>query len=155
MLFENYDTHQMREPWGYSDGLVHYALLCAQRQVFAEVVIISFTFSLLDGTFTKLETEEGNLTRVTDILNELEKQGLIIRDLANATAYRALIRLTDAGSAAATFVCGKITQAVEIAGKGLTDQERLTFYNVLHRIAANLQSIVNSGLPEQPPVHQA
>ena len=47
LLFENYDTHQMREPWGYSDGLVHYALLCAQRQVFAEVVIISFPFSLL------------------------------------------------------------------------------------------------------------
>ena len=92
---------------------------------------------------------------VSRALNELEKQGLVIRDLANATAYRALIKLTDAGSAAATFVCDKITQAVEIAGKGLTDQERLTFYHVLHRIAANLQSIVKSGLPEQTPAHQA
>ena len=92
---------------------------------------------------------------VSRALNELEKQGLIIRDLANATAYRALIKLTDTGSAAAKFVCDKITQAVEIAGKGLTDQERLTFYNVLHRIAANIQTIVKTGLPEQAPAHQA
>lgn len=85
---------------------------------------------------------------VSRALNELEKRGLVIRELANDTAYRALLKLTEKGSAAARFVCEKATQAVDLAGKGLSDQERQLFYTVLRRIAANLQSIAADGLPE-------
>lgn len=85
---------------------------------------------------------------VSRALNELEKQGMIIRELANDTAYRAMLKLTDAGSCAARFVCDKVTQAVDLAGKGLSDQERLVFYSVLHRITANLRTIARDGLPE-------
>ncbi len=85
---------------------------------------------------------------VSRALNELEKRGLVIRELANDTAYRALLKLTETGSAAAKFVCEKATQAVDLAGKGLTEQERTVFYSVLHRIAANLQTIAREGLPE-------
>ena len=50
LLFENYDTHQMREHWGYSDGLAQCALPCALRQAFAEVVRLSaFPFRCLEG----------------------------------------------------------------------------------------------------------
>lgn len=85
---------------------------------------------------------------VSRALSELEKRGLVIRELANDTAYRALLKLTDAGSAAARFVCEKATLAVEMAGKGLSEQERVVFYCVLRRIASNLQSIAKDGLPE-------
>lgn len=85
---------------------------------------------------------------VSRALSELEKRGLIIRELANDTAYRALLKLTETGSAAARFVCEKATQAVELAGKGLSDQERQIFYSVLSHIAANLHTIAQNGLPE-------
>ena len=85
---------------------------------------------------------------VSRALNELEKRGLVIRELANDTAYRALLKLTETGSSAARFVCEKITQAVEMAGLGLSDEERSVFYTVLHRIASNLHAIAKTGLPE-------
>ena len=85
---------------------------------------------------------------VSRALSELEKRGLVIRELANDTAYRALLKLTETGSAAARFVCEKATQAVEVAGKGLSDQDRLIFYAALRRIATNLQTIAKDGLPE-------
>ena len=85
---------------------------------------------------------------VSRALSELEKRGLVIRELANDTAYRALLKLTETGSAAARFVCEKVTQAVEIAGRGLSDEERQLFYRVLHRIGSNLQTIAKDGLPE-------
>lgn len=85
---------------------------------------------------------------VSRALSELEKRGLVIRELANDTAYRALLKLTETGAAAARFVCEKATQAVEMAGKGLSDQDRLVFYAALRRIAANLQTIAKDGLPE-------
>jgi len=85
---------------------------------------------------------------VSRALSELEKRGLVIRELANDTAYRALLKLTETGSAAARFVCEKATQAVDLAGKGLSEQDRQIFYSVLHRIATNLQAIAAEGLPE-------
>jgi len=85
---------------------------------------------------------------VSRALSELEKRGLVIRELANDTAYRALLKLTETGSAAARFVCEKATQAVDLAGKGLSEQDRQIFYSVLHRIATNLQTIAAEGLPE-------
>lgn len=85
---------------------------------------------------------------VSRALSELEKRGLVIRELANDTAYRALLKLTDTGRAAAQFVCGKVTQAVELAGRGLSDQERQVFYSVLHRIGSNIRTIARDGLPE-------
>jgi len=45
-------------------------------------------------------------------------------------------------------VCEKATQAVDLAGKGLSEQDRQIFYSVLHRIATNLQAIAAEGLPE-------
>ena len=90
---------------------------------------------------------------VSRALGELEKCGMVIRELANDTAYRALLRLTAKGEAAAQFVCRKATAAVEIAGKSLaSDQERQFFYGALHRISDTLHRISKEGLPETTPV---
>ena len=85
---------------------------------------------------------------VSRALAELERRALVTREMANDTAYRALVRLTEEGSAAARFVCEKVRQAVDLAGRGLTDQDRQLFYTNLRRIAHNLHTISKSGLPD-------
>lgn len=85
---------------------------------------------------------------VSRALAELERRALVTREMANDTAYRALIRLTEEGTAAARFVCDKVRQAVDLAGKGLSDQDRQLFYAVLRRIANNLQTISKTGLSD-------
>ena len=92
---------------------------------------------------------------VSRALAELERRALVTREKANDTAYRALVRLTEEGSAAARFVCEKVRQAVDLAGRGLTDQDRQLFYTNLRRIAHNLHTISKSGLPDiHPPKSQ-
>jgi DNA-binding MarR family transcriptional regulator len=85
---------------------------------------------------------------VSRALVELEKRGMVIRELANDTAYRALLKLTQKGEAAAQFVGRKATAAVEIAGKGLSEAERAAFYAALHAISHRLTRISREGLPE-------
>ena len=85
---------------------------------------------------------------VSRALAELERRALVTREMANDTAYRALIRLTEEGSADARYVCDKVRQAVDLAGRGLTDHDRQLFYTTLRRIAGNLQTISKTGLPE-------
>lgn len=88
---------------------------------------------------------------VSRALAELERRALVTREMANDTAYRALVRLTEEGSAAARYVCDKVRQAVDLAGKGLTDPDRQLFYTALRRIAGNLQTISKTGLPDVHP----
>ena len=70
------------------------------------------------------------------------------REAVNDTAYRALVKLTEEGKSAARYVCDKVRSAVELAGKGLNEQDRLVFYVNLRRIADNLRTISEIGLPE-------
>ena len=53
---------------------------------------------------------------VSRALSEMEQRGLVIRECANDTSYRALLRLTEAGKSAAHYVCERATLAVELAG---------------------------------------
>ena len=87
---------------------------------------------------------------VSRALAELERRALVTREMANDTAYRALVRLTEDGAAAARYVCDKVRQAVELAGNGLTDLDRQAFYSALRRIAGNLHTISQVGLPDVP-----
>lgn len=85
---------------------------------------------------------------VSRALAELERRALVTREAVNDTAYRALVKLTEEGRAAARYVCDKVRSAVEIAGRGMNEQERVTFYANLRRIAENLRAISDTGLPE-------
>lgn len=98
------------------------------------------------------ELVDRDKAAVSRALAELERRALVTREMANDTAYRALIKLTEEGKSAARYVCDKVKAAVEIAGKGLNDQDRLVFYANLRRIADNLRSIGETGLPE-PNMH--
>lgn len=75
----------------------------------------------------------------------MEKKGLIQK---NGSSYRALLHLTPEGIHASEHVRSRAAVAVELAGKGLSDEQRATFYYALELVAGNLQQISEAGLPE-------
>ena len=77
---------------------------------------------------------------------ELEREGLVERSLKGSNRYRALLKLTPQGKAAAEHVDKRAKLAVEKAGEGMTDEQRAIFYTVLDLIAGHLQSICEEGL---------
>lgn len=87
---------------------------------------------------------------VSRIIGELEAKGLVYKENDGTSQYRARLCLTPAGMEAADFVRQRASIAVELAGKGLSDEDRVVFYTALERIAANLQSISQTGIPEIP-----
>ena len=77
---------------------------------------------------------------------ELEAEGLLERCTKDGNRYRALLRLTQQGVAAAQQVQERAELAVEKAGSGMTDAQRVVFYEVLNLIAGHLQVICEEGL---------
>jgi DNA-binding MarR family transcriptional regulator len=86
---------------------------------------------------------------ISRVVSEMEQKGLIYRQPMGDpdNLYRAMLKLTEKGKAAAHHVseCAKV--AVEFAGKGLTDESRQAFYVALNLIASNLQDISKKGIP--------
>lgn len=79
---------------------------------------------------------------------ELEKEGMVERNTSNGNRYRAVLKLTEQGFAAATQVDERVKVAVEKAGEGLTDDQRAVFYYVLSLISGNLHTICAEGLAD-------
>ena len=84
---------------------------------------------------------------VSRIIGEMEEKGLLEKESGSTSQYRARLRLTPAGQEAANFVRERASIAVELAGRGLSDEERKIFYSALERISANLQQICTKGIP--------
>ena len=84
---------------------------------------------------------------VSRSIGEMEERGLRER-LAVNNAYRAKLRLTEKGLAAADYVSRRAQQAVAVAGSGLSEEERGVLYRALESIAAHLQVISKEGIPE-------
>ena len=80
------------------------------------------------------------------VISEMEKKGLVVRELENGSGYRAKIRLTEEGKKATYELRERIKLAVEKGGSGLSDEEREHFYHALQVIAKNLQEISKEGL---------
>lgn len=104
-----------------------------------------------DGiTSSKLcEICDKDKAAVSRIIAEMEKKGLVIRESISETLYRAKIKLTEEGRKAAEHVHERARVAVEIAGAGLSDEDRETFYKALELIAGNIQKLSKGGLPEK------
>lgn len=89
---------------------------------------------------------DKNKADVSRALAILEEKGLAVRETQNNSYYRAKIKLTAEGRAAAEQVQQIAEKAVGIGGKGLTDEHRQIFYEALERIAANLRQVTLNGL---------
>ena len=89
-----------------------------------------------------------NKADVSRMVTILEKKGLVRKEAIGGNLYRAKLLLTDNGKLAAEHVQGRAALAVELAGSGMTDAERETFYRCLEQITANLQTLSKEGLPQ-------
>ena len=89
-----------------------------------------------------------NKADVSRMVAILEKKGLVRKEAVGGNLYRAKLLLTDDGKLAAEHVQGRAALAVELAGSGMTDAERETFYRCLEQITANLQTLSKEGLPQ-------
>ena len=79
----------------------------------------------------------------------LENKGMVTKEGFHQNLYRGVYKLTDDGQKAADHVCRRASLAVELAGRGLTDETRTIFYDALESITANLRSLSKEGLPQE------
>ena len=89
-----------------------------------------------------------NKADVSRMISILEKKGLVRREAVGGKLYRAKLLLTEEGRQAATHVQGRAALAVELAGSGMTETDRETFYRCLEQITAKLQALSKEGLPQ-------
>ena len=90
-----------------------------------------------------------NKADVSRMVAILEKKGLVRKERVSGKFYRAKLLLTEAGKQAAEYVQQRAKLAVELAGSGMSDEEREVFYRCLERITNNLQTLSKEGLPEK------
>ena len=92
---------------------------------------------------------EKDKAAISRSVAELEEAGLVTRMEHNGVRYRSLLCLTDEGRKVAKDVNSRVELAVELAGKGLKDDKRQIFYQVLALISGNLHDICKDGLKEK------
>ena len=98
-------------------------------------------------TSTELTEQcEKDKAAISRAVAEMEEAGLLVRRQKDGLHYRARLVLTPKGQEAAGKVIDRIQLAVERAGAGLEEEERIVFYRVLGRIAENLHAVCEDGL---------
>ena len=90
-----------------------------------------------------------NKADVSRMVAIMENKGLVKKVATGTNMYRAKLMLTDVGRKAAEHVRERAALAVELAGSGLSADERETFYKALEQITVNLQKLSMEGLPNQ------
>lgn len=85
---------------------------------------------------------------VSRMMSIMEEKGLVKRE-GGQNRYRGLLKLTEAGKAAAEHVRERVRLAVEMGGKGLSDEKRAVLYETIELIASNLREISKEGLPQK------
>ena len=88
-----------------------------------------------------------NKADVSRMVSILEKKGLVKKESVGSNRYRARLVLTQEGRHAAQQVRKHAALAVELAGTGMTDEDREIFYRCLEQITENLQTLCKNGLP--------
>ena len=91
---------------------------------------------------------ERDKAAISRMVTELEEKGMVLRSTPNGNRYRAVLTLTEQGTAAAAHVEQRARYAVEEASQGMTEQQRITMYAALDLIAGNLQSLCATGLKD-------
>ncbi len=86
---------------------------------------------------------------ISRVVSEMENKGLVYREMTGPSHYRALLKLTEKGKAAADHVSERAKLAVEAAGRGLGEEARRNFYSTLNLISENLHVISKEGIPEE------
>ncbi len=85
---------------------------------------------------------------VSRTMSVMEQKGLVKKEGSSHSLYRGLLKLTEDGKKAAQYVSDRARLAVEMAGKGLSEENRKIFYDALGIIATNMRELSRNGLPE-------
>ena len=103
-----------------------------------------------DGiTASKLsEISDRDKAGISRTVTEMEQKGLIAKQSNHDNFYRAKLILTKKGREVADFVRKKAILAVSMAGDGISDEDRKTFYDCLFLISSNLKKISSGGIPD-------
>ena len=86
---------------------------------------------------------------VSRMISIMEEKGLVKKESEGKSLYRGKIKLTDEGKEVAEHINKRAALAVELAGKGLSEEDRAVFYSALETITNNLKKISEKGLPAQ------
>lgn len=90
-----------------------------------------------------------NKADVSRMVSIMEEKGIVKKEAVGDNLYRAKIKLTERGKEAAEHVRERAALAVELAGGGLSGENREIFYNALELITSNLQTLSKEGLPRK------
>jgi len=85
---------------------------------------------------------------VSRMMSIMEKKGLVKKEGIHHNLYGGVFKLTDEGKNAADYVRKRVDIAVELAGKGLSDEKRAVLYEALGQIAYNLRELSKNGIPQ-------
>ena len=113
-------------------------------------VYLNTLYDAGEGGITAAQLAElcrKNKADVSRMIAILEKKQLVQKVAVGENLYRAKLVLTQEGKQAAEHVRQRAALAVELAGSGLTAQEREIFYKALGQITENLQKLSKYGLP--------
>lgn len=84
---------------------------------------------------------------VSRMMSIMEKKGLVIKESVGKNMYRGLLKLTEEGRLAAEHVRERAALAVDLSGKGLSEEDREIFYNALELISSNMRTLCEDGMP--------
>lgn len=85
---------------------------------------------------------------VSRMMSIMEKKGLVIKEAVTKNKYRGLLKLTQEGKIAAQHVKERVALAVDLSGKGLSEEDREIFYQALEMISSNMKLLCEEGLPK-------
>ena len=118
----------------------------------AHAVYLNALYDAPAEGITAAQLGEGcgkNKADVSRMVAILEQKGLVQKVAVGGNMYRARLVLTAEGRCAAEHVRKRAAVAVELAGSGLSNEEREIFYKALESIALNLQKLSKEGLPQR------
>lgn len=78
---------------------------------------------------------------VSRSVDQLEKRGYVECPEDSKKRYRAKIKLTDEGKVIAGGVAKKVDMILDLAGEGISEEDRRIFYRSLQIISTNLEAI--------------
>ncbi len=87
--------------------------------------------------------EEDKAT-ISRALEYLEENGYLFCASGNARRYRSALHLTETGREIAKKISDRIDSVLRSVGAGLTEEERIVFYNSLDAISSGLEMIADA-----------
>ena len=92
---------------------------------------------------------EKDKAAVSRVVAEMIERGLVVRNTAKDSIYRAKLVLTEEGHRIAECIARRAIEVIAAVGNDLTDAERKQFYSTLDFIAVKLQAISKEGITQK------